>query len=135
MTVHHQPSTVVCKWIEKLAKKLGTTMKYMHQLHTLLVCRANHLREKVRGFSGSAPKQRFLQQYWTLTLQEDEIAMSEMRKKTKDRYNVSHNAYYELAKICKQMPRQYRIGDCIKEPNKLAGHSCNSKWDCWCSNH
>ena len=37
----------------------------------------------------------------------------------KDWYNVSHSAYHEFAKICKQMPRQYKIGDRIKELNKL----------------
>ena len=38
----------------------------------------------------------------------------------KDCYNISGNAYHELASLCRQMPRHYRLKDRISE--------LNSKW-------
>lgn len=38
----------------------------------------------------------------------------------KDRYNISGSAYHELASLCHQMPRHYRLKDRISE--------LNSKW-------
>ena len=37
----------------------------------------------------------------------------------KDWYNVSDSAYHELAKVCSQMPRQYKLKERISELNKL----------------
>ena len=37
----------------------------------------------------------------------------------KDWYNVSDGAYHELAKVCKEMPRQYRLRQRITELNSL----------------
>ena len=37
----------------------------------------------------------------------------------KDQYNVSGRAYHEMARICKEMPRHYRIKERIGELNKL----------------
>ena len=38
----------------------------------------------------------------------------------KDKYNVSGSAYYEMASLCSQMPRHYRLKQRISE--------LNSKW-------
>ena len=37
----------------------------------------------------------------------------------KDWYNISDGAYHELAKVCKEMPRQYRLREQITNLNKL----------------
>ena len=37
----------------------------------------------------------------------------------KDWYNISHGAYHELAKVCKEMPRQHKIKERISELNQL----------------
>ena len=37
----------------------------------------------------------------------------------KDWYNISDCAYHELAKVCKEMPRQYRLRERITNLNKL----------------
>ena len=47
---------------------------------------------------------------------EDEINMMLF---VKDRYNVSQDAYHEMAKICKEMPRHYLLKRRIAELNKL----------------
>ena len=37
----------------------------------------------------------------------------------KDSYSVSDVAYHEMAQLCKQLPRQYKIKERIKDLNKL----------------
>lgn len=37
----------------------------------------------------------------------------------KNWYNISHGAYHKLAKVCKEMPRQFKIQERISELNKL----------------
>ena len=37
----------------------------------------------------------------------------------KDRYDLSHDAYHEMAKICKEMPRHYLLKRRVAELNKL----------------
>ena len=37
----------------------------------------------------------------------------------KDQYNVSGLAYHEMAKVCKEMPRHYKIKERIRELNTL----------------
>ena len=51
----------------------------------------------------------------------DDVDMIDMTLYVKDWYNVSHDAYHELAKLCKEMPRQYKIKQRISE--------LNSRWD------
>ena len=53
---------------------------------------------------------------------------------TKDRFHVSGGVYHEMAKVCKQMPRHYRVkqritvcGASIVLPMGLVG--CNSHWN------
>ena len=40
---------------------------------------------------------------------EDELERVNMTLYIKDGYSVSDSAYHELAKVCAQMPRQYRL--------------------------
>lgn len=54
-------------------------------------------------------------------VKEDDVDMIDMTLYVKDWYNVSHDAYHELAKLCKEMPRQYKIKERI---SKL-----NSRWN------
>ena len=49
---------------------------------------------------------------------ESEINELNMMLYVKDRYNVSDGAYHEMAKICREMPRQYKLKDRIQELNK-----------------
>ena len=49
--------------------------------------------------------------------QEDEADMLLMLF-IKEKYGVSHTAYHEMAKACKQLPRQYQIQKKIKELNE-----------------
>jgi len=37
----------------------------------------------------------------------------------KDRFDVSGRAYHEMAKVCKEMPRHYKLKNRIVELNKL----------------
>ena len=60
-----------------------------------------------------------------LNLNEEEIREQEadvvsMMLYVKDRYNISGSAYHELASLCRQMPRHYRLKERIAE--------LNSKW-------
>jgi hypothetical protein len=48
---------------------------------------------------------------------DDDVDMIDMTLYVKDWYNVSHDAYHELAKLCKEMPRQYKIKRRISELN------------------
>ena len=36
----------------------------------------------------------------------------------KDRYNISGDAYHEMAQLCRAMPRHYKLKDKIAELNK-----------------
>lgn len=53
-------------------------------------------------------------------LTEKEADIVSMMLYIKDRYNISGNAYHELASLCNEMPRHYRLKDRISE--------LNSKW-------
>ena len=52
---------------------------------------------------------------------EDDVDMTDMTLYVKDWYNVSHDAYHELAKLCNEMARQYEIKRRISE--------LNSRWN------
>lgn len=43
------------------------------------------------------------------SITESELDELNMMLYVKDRYNVSDGAYHEMAKVCKEMPRQYKI--------------------------
>ena len=49
----------------------------------------------------------------------DTLDMVDMMLYIKDWYNVSDGAYHELAKVCREMPRQYRLRERITNLNKL----------------
>lgn len=49
----------------------------------------------------------------------DTLDMVNMMLYIKDWYNVSDGAYHELAKVCREMPRQYRLRERITNLNKL----------------
>ena len=51
---------------------------------------------------------------------EQEADVVSMMLYVKDRYNISGSAYHELASLCRQMPRHYRLKERIAE--------LNSKW-------
>ena len=73
--------SILRRWIKAIADKIGMTFRYTARLHKTLVVRANHLRLKVKGFKGSAKKQRFLQLEWKLCVSEDTIQFKVMEKK------------------------------------------------------
>ena len=51
-------------------------------------------------------------------IQDDEDQIN-MMLFVKDRYDLSQDAYHEMAKICKEMPRHYLLKRRITELNKL----------------
>ncbi len=53
--------------------------------------------------------------------QEDDDAQLLLMLFIKERYGVSHEAYHEMAKASKHLPKQYQLQKLIKE--------LNSKWD------
>jgi hypothetical protein len=65
--------SVVSRWVKSIGSKLGITIKLTTRLQTVLINRANHLRGKVKKFSGSANRQRFLQNDWELHLDDEEL--------------------------------------------------------------
>ena len=50
---------------------------------------------------------------------EDDVDAVNMMLYIKDWHNVSHEAYHELAKLCKEMPQHYRLKQRISELNSL----------------
>ena len=67
--------SIVGRWVEAIALKLGVSLQYTDHIRNVLVIHANHLRAKVRNFKGSVKKQQFLQQDWKLYLKEGDIAL------------------------------------------------------------
>ena len=53
------------------------------------------------------------------SISDDDIDILNMMILVKDQYNVSGQAYHEMARICKEMQRRYRIKERIGELNKL----------------
>ena len=49
----------------------------------------------------------------------EDVEVINMMLYTKDRFHVSGGAYHEMAKVCKQMPRHYRVKQRITELNRL----------------
>ena len=49
---------------------------------------------------------------------EEDLDKLDMTIYIKDRYNISGNAYHEMAQLFKEMPRHYKVKDRIKELNK-----------------
>ena len=52
-------------------------------------------------------------------MSEDTLDTVNMILYIKDWYNLSDGTYHELAKVCAQMPRQYRLRERITELNQL----------------
>ena len=78
----HNPSqSVLCKWIEALASKLGVSLKSSEHIRTVLIRRANYLKGKVKACTGSAKRMRYLQQEWELKLCEQDIDFTEMKSR------------------------------------------------------
>ena len=50
---------------------------------------------------------------------ENDVDAVNMMLYIKDWHNISHEAYHELAKLCKEMPRHYRLKQRISELNSL----------------
>ena len=49
----------------------------------------------------------------------NDLNLLDMMLFVKDSYSVSDVAYHEMAQLCKQLPRQYKIKEQIKDLNKL----------------
>ena len=52
------------------------------------------------------------------SITESEMDELNMMLYVKDRYNVSDGAYHEMAKVCKEMPRQYKLKERIRKLNQ-----------------
>ena len=50
---------------------------------------------------------------------EDQLDVVSMMLHVKDRFNVSGCAYHEMAKLCQEMPRHYKLKERIKQLNTL----------------
>ena len=50
---------------------------------------------------------------------EEQLDVISIMVYVKDRYNVSGSAYHEMAKLCRQMPRHYKLQQRISELNTL----------------
>ena len=48
----------------------------------------------------------------------NDLDMLDMMLFVKDSHSVSDTAYHEMAQLCKELPRQYKIKERIKELNK-----------------
>lgn len=48
-------------------------IRYTKRLHTVLVRRANYIKQRHRNLSGGVPRRRFLQQKWELKLERGEF--------------------------------------------------------------
>ena len=53
------------------------------------------------------------------TIDEDDIITVNIMLYLKDWCNISHEAYYKLAKLCKGMPRHYKLKQNISELNSF----------------
>ena len=53
------------------------------------------------------------------SITDDDLQIINMMLFVKDKYNISSRAYHELAKICKSMPRYYKVQQRIAELNLL----------------
>ena len=65
--------SVVSKWIRTTGSKLGVTIRHTTRLQTVLIFCANYLRGKLKKYTGSASRRRYLQQVWKLVLEDGEI--------------------------------------------------------------
>ena len=63
-----------------------------------------------------------------VAVSESEIDVLNMMIYVKDRFNISGDAYHEMAQLCRAMPRHYKLKDRISELNKLS--PCSS-WHMW----
>ena len=52
-------------------------------------------------------------------VKDKEIDVVNMMLCIKDRYNISGNAYCEMAQLCEKMPWHYKLKECVAELNKL----------------
>ncbi len=59
--------------MSKIGETLYSWLFGTLRLHTVLVCRANYLRQRHRTLSGGAPRRKFLQQDWELKLEREEF--------------------------------------------------------------
>lgn len=50
---------------------------------------------------------------------EKDVDILNMMLYVKDKYNISGTAYHEMAQLCKNMPRHYKLKERISELNKL----------------
>ena len=57
----------------------------------------------------------------TETLTNEEIDEINLLLHTKERFNISNEAYHEIAMICKDLPRSWKVQERIK--------ALNSKWN------
>ena len=64
---------LVKEWVKKISVKIGVTVKYTNRLHTMLVRRANYVRQHFKKLKGGAPQRRFLSNQWTLSLEHSEV--------------------------------------------------------------
>ncbi len=53
------------------------------------------------------------------SIRESDLDIISIMLYAKDKYDVSGNAYHEMARICKEMPRHYQLKKRISELNKL----------------
>ncbi len=53
------------------------------------------------------------------TFEDSELDRVSMMLYVKDRYSISGSAYHEMAKLCGEMPRHYKVKNKIAELNKL----------------
>lgn len=66
-------STVVKRWIESIANKLGIVIVYTRRIHTLLANRANYLKRQQRVLTGGSPSRKFFQKTWDIKLDKAEV--------------------------------------------------------------
>ena len=52
-------------------------------------------------------------------LAQDELDTANMMFYIKDHFDVSGRAYHEMAQVCKEMPRHYKLKNRIVELDKL----------------
>ena len=98
---------------------LGSKTKDMYKQRSLTVINVKNGEEETIELPNNELAQIFGQ---SGTVNEDAMNVVNMMLYIKDWYYVSDNTYHELAKVCSQMPRQYKLKENITPaPNGTHG--------------
>ena len=115
----HNPSeSVLRRWIEAIASKLGVSLKDSEHIRTILIRRSNYLKGKVKAFIGSAKRMQFLQQEWELKLCEQNIEFSEMESRLETLEDEVEELHHEVSHAAQDIQELRNKRDELQEREK-----------------